>query len=84
MMGLQFIVFRTRFGLAMRAVAHDPRVASLMGIPVDSVISKTFMLGSALAAAANIASIARVSGSASGVKSSATARSPRSSHEPVP
>jgi branched-chain amino acid transport system permease protein len=54
MMGLQFIVFRTRFGLAMRAVAHDPRVASLMGIPVDSVISKTFMLGSALAAAAGL------------------------------
>jgi branched-chain amino acid transport system permease protein len=54
MVGLQFIVFRTRFGLAMRAVAHDPRVASLMGIPVDAVISKTFMLGSALAAAAGL------------------------------
>jgi branched-chain amino acid transport system permease protein len=54
MMGLQFIVFRTRIGLAMRAVSHDPQVASLMGIPTDRVISFTFMLGSALAAAAGL------------------------------
>jgi branched-chain amino acid transport system permease protein len=54
MAGLQYIVFRTKFGLAMRAVAHDPKVASLMGIPVDRVISLTFMLGSALAAAAGL------------------------------
>ena len=54
MAGLQFIVFRTKFGLAMRAVAHDPKVASLMGVPVDRVISLTFMLGSALAAAAGL------------------------------
>jgi branched-chain amino acid transport system permease protein len=54
MAGLQYIVFRTKFGLAMRAVAHDPNVASLMGIPTDRVISLTFMLGSALAAAAGL------------------------------
>lgn len=54
MAGLQFIVFRTRVGLAMRAVSHDPKVAALMGIPVDKVISFTFMLGSALAAAAGL------------------------------
>jgi branched-chain amino acid transport system permease protein len=54
MLGLQFIVYRTRFGTAMRAVSFDPQVAGLMGIPVSRIISGTFMLGSALAAAAAI------------------------------
>jgi branched-chain amino acid transport system permease protein len=36
----------------MRAVSYDTKVASLMGINVDRVISFTFILGSALAAAA--------------------------------
>jgi len=52
--GLQFLVFRTRFGMAMRAVSFDHRTAGLMGIPVDRVIALTFMLGSALAAGAGI------------------------------
>jgi branched-chain amino acid transport system permease protein len=54
MLGLQFIIFRTRIGLAMRAVSHNHQTASLMGIPTDKVISFTFMLGSALAAAAGM------------------------------
>jgi branched-chain amino acid transport system permease protein len=54
MIGLQWIVYRTRFGTAMRAVSFDPQVAGLMGIPVNRIISGTFMLGSALAAAAGI------------------------------
>jgi branched-chain amino acid transport system permease protein len=54
MVGLQFLVFRTRFGTAMRAVSFDHRVAGLMGIPTDRVIAGTFMLGSALAAGAGI------------------------------
>ncbi len=54
MLGLQWIVYRTRFGTAMRAVSFDPQVAALMGIPVDRVIAGTFVLGSALAAAAAI------------------------------
>jgi branched-chain amino acid transport system permease protein len=54
MVGLQFLVFKTRFGRAMRAVSFDHRVAALMGIPVDRVIAGTFMLGSALAACAGI------------------------------
>src|SRR5512133_2505330 len=54
MLVLQFIVYRTRFGTAMRAVSFDPQVAGLMGIPVNRIISWTFMLGSALAAAAGI------------------------------
>jgi branched-chain amino acid transport system permease protein len=54
MVGLQWIVFRTRFGTAMRAVSFDSKVAGLMGIPVDRVIAGTFVLGSTLAAAAGI------------------------------
>lgn len=49
---LQYLVFRTKLGRAMRAVSYDPRTASLMGIDVDRVISITFVIGSALAAAA--------------------------------
>jgi len=54
MVGLQLLVFYTRFGTAMRAVSFDHRVAALMGIPVDRIIAGTFMLGSALAAGAGI------------------------------
>jgi branched-chain amino acid transport system permease protein len=45
---------RTRFGRAMRAVSFDKPAAALMGVPVDRVILGTFVLGSALAAAAGI------------------------------
>ena len=52
--GLQFIVLKTRMGTAMRAVAFNHQAASLMGINNDAVISFTFGLGSALAAAGGI------------------------------
>lgn len=51
---LQFIIFRTRIGRAMRAVSFNHDLASLMGIPTTKVISLTFMLGSALAGAAGV------------------------------
>ncbi len=54
MVGLQYLVYKTRFGRAMRAVSFDHRIAGLMGIPTDGVIAVTFMLGSALAAGAGI------------------------------
>jgi branched-chain amino acid transport system permease protein len=55
MMGaLQLFVARTKAGRAMRAVAADRATASLMGIDTDSIISLTFALGSALAAAAGV------------------------------
>mgnify|MGYP001613567166 CR=1 FL=1 len=54
MIALQLVVRRTRFGRAMRAVSVDAPAAALMGVPVDRVIAGTFMLGSALAAAAGI------------------------------
>jgi branched-chain amino acid transport system permease protein len=52
MIALQYIVYRTKFGTAMRAVSFDAQVAGLMGINVNRVIAATFALGSALAAAA--------------------------------
>lgn len=52
--GLQYVVRRTRFGRAMRAVSYDAPAAALMGVPVDRVILGTFVLGSVLAAAAGI------------------------------
>ncbi len=52
MIGLQWIVYRTKFGTSMRAVSFDWQVAGLMGINVNRVITWTFALGSVLAAAA--------------------------------
>jgi branched-chain amino acid transport system permease protein len=52
MLILEGIVFRTKLGTAMRAVSFSTETAALMGIPVDRVISFTFVLGSTLAAAA--------------------------------
>jgi branched-chain amino acid transport system permease protein len=52
MLALEFLVFRTRMGIAMRAVSFSTDNAALMGVPVDRVISITFVLGAALAAAA--------------------------------
>ena len=52
MLGLEFVVYRTRFGTAMRAVSFDAQVAGLMGIPVNRIIAGTFVIGSVLAAVA--------------------------------
>lgn len=52
--GLRHIVLRTRMGTAMRAVSFNPTAASLVGINVNAVVSFTFALGSALAAAGGI------------------------------
>lgn len=51
---LRLIVQYTRIGTAMRAVSMNQTAASLMGVNLDRVISFTFALGSALAAAAGI------------------------------
>lgn len=51
---LRFIVMKTRVGIAMRALSFNPTGASLMGINNDMIISLTFALGSALAAAGGI------------------------------
>jgi branched-chain amino acid transport system permease protein len=54
MTGLWYVVTRTRLGKAMRAASWDRDAAALMGINVNQVISFTFALGSALAAAAGL------------------------------
>ena len=52
MLMMQYLVFHTKLGVAMRAVSFNTDTAALMGIPVDRVVSFTFVLGSTLAAAA--------------------------------
>ncbi len=54
MLGLDFVVYRTKMGMAMRAVSLNPKAAQLVGVNIDIVISFTFALGSALAAAGGI------------------------------
>ncbi len=54
LVGLWFVVMKTRTGLAMRALSFNPTAAALMGVNTDVVISFTFGLGSALAAAGGI------------------------------
>jgi branched-chain amino acid transport system permease protein len=54
MIGLQLIVFKTKIGTAMRAVSLNPKAAQLVGVNNNVVISFTFGLGSALAAAGGI------------------------------
>jgi branched-chain amino acid transport system permease protein len=51
---LMWLVNRTKLGRAMRATAENPRVAGLMGVRPDTVISATFIIGAALAALAGV------------------------------
>ncbi len=54
MVCLTFFTNRTRMGKAMRACSEDKGAAQLMGINVNSTISMTFAIGSALAAVAGV------------------------------
>jgi branched-chain amino acid transport system permease protein len=54
MIALRFFILRTRTGKAMRAVSFNLDAAKLMGISTDGIISITFALGSALAAAGGV------------------------------
>jgi branched-chain amino acid transport system permease protein len=51
---LMLLINGTRLGRAMRATAENPRVAQLMGVRPDLVISATFAIGAALAALAGV------------------------------
>ena len=51
---LMWLVNATRLGRAMRATAENPRVAALMGVRPDMVISATFIIGAVLAAIAGV------------------------------
>jgi branched-chain amino acid transport system permease protein len=75
MIGLRFLVMKTKLGRAMRAASHDFNASSLMGININTVISFTFLLGSVLAGAGAMmystfqsAPIDPFSGTAPGVK----------------
>ncbi len=54
MIGLLIVVEKSRLGRAMRATAQNPEVAGLMGVNINTVVSLTFIIGSALAAVAGI------------------------------
>lgn len=54
MVGLYLLVQRTKLGRSMRAVAQDKKTAALMGIDVDAVISRTFIISGILAGAAGV------------------------------
>jgi branched-chain amino acid transport system permease protein len=51
---LMWLVNYTKLGRAMRATAENPRVAALMGVKPDTVISATFLIGAVLAAIAGV------------------------------
>jgi branched-chain amino acid transport system permease protein len=51
---LMYLVNYTRLGRAMRATAENPRVAALMGVKPDMVISATFIIGAVLATLAGV------------------------------
>lgn len=54
MLGLQFLIFKTKLGKAMRAVSANSSVASLMGVNPDRIIAFTFIVGSCLAGIGSI------------------------------
>jgi branched-chain amino acid transport system permease protein len=54
MFALHLFVRRTKWGMAMRAMAYDYVVVPLMGVPINTIARLTFGLGSALAAVAGI------------------------------
>ena len=51
---LAWLIQRTSLGQAMRATAENPAIAELMGIPVNRIITITFVIGAALAALAGL------------------------------
>ncbi len=71
---LTVLINKTKIGLAMRAAARDFETCQLMGIKINSVISFTFIIGSALAAIGsllyftNYQSIVPLSGAMPGLK----------------
>jgi branched-chain amino acid transport system permease protein len=53
-LGLQYLLNRTKLGLAIRAVAQDEETARTMGINFTAIVLLTFALGSGLAAFAGV------------------------------
>ncbi|MDP2853502.1 MAG: branched-chain amino acid ABC transporter permease [Smithellaceae bacterium] len=54
MLILDFVVQRTKAGMAMRAISWDKTIVPLMGVPVNKIISLTFAIGTGLGGAAGM------------------------------
>ncbi|MBM3391329.1 MAG: branched-chain amino acid ABC transporter permease [Betaproteobacteria bacterium] len=54
MVGLTWFVYRTRFGVAIRATAENVHIAALMGVDANRVIALTFVIAAAMAAVAGV------------------------------
>jgi branched-chain amino acid transport system permease protein len=54
MVALQLFITRSKTGRAMRATALDPTAAALMGVNIDATISRTFVIGAAIAGAGSV------------------------------
>ncbi len=54
MLALDFFIRKTRYGMAMRAIAQDRITVPLMGVPVNQVIAVTFAIGAGLGGAAGV------------------------------
>lgn len=54
LIGLTYLVNRTKLGKAIRAVSQDMQTASLMGINPDVIISRTFLIGGSLGGVAGV------------------------------
>ena len=51
---LGFLLVRTKVGMAMRAISWDKNIVPLMGVPINTIVSVTFALGSGLGGAAGV------------------------------
>jgi branched-chain amino acid transport system permease protein len=56
MVGIHFLLKKTKIGLSMKAISYNKQISSLMGIDVDKVISFTFGLAAAMSAVSGILS----------------------------
>ncbi len=54
MLLLNWVVYGSKIGMAMRAVSENPSIASLIGVPVDLAIGFTFVLGAVMAGAGGV------------------------------
>ena len=54
MLALNFLIYKTKIGKAMRAVSTNMNVASMMGVNIDRIIAFTFIVGSSLAGVGSV------------------------------
>jgi branched-chain amino acid transport system permease protein len=54
MLALNYLIYHTKAGRAMRAISTNAAVASMLGVNTDRIISFTFILGSALAGVGSV------------------------------